>query len=172
MAVLPIITAPDARLKAKSQAVPAVDDAVRRLLGDMLETMYAAPGVGLSAIQVGVAKRLIVTDPARGDEPARPLCLVNPTRVWQSEELATIEEGCLSLPEHYDDVERPARIRVRFLDQHGKQQELEADGLLARCILHEMDHLEGVLFVDHLSTVKRSMILRKLVKARRQQASA
>jgi peptide deformylase len=172
MAILPIITAPDPRLKVKSQPVPVVDAAVRRLLDDMLETMYAAPGVGLSAVQVGVAKRLIVVDAARGDDKPRPLRLINPVLVWQSSERVSVEEGCLSLPEQYDNLVRPARVRVQYLDAEGVNQEQEVDGLLARCIQHEMDHLEGLLFVDHLSAVKRSMILRKLIKTRRQQASA
>ncbi|MBM3491207.1 MAG: peptide deformylase [Alphaproteobacteria bacterium] len=171
MAVLPIITAPDPRLKLKSKPVSVIDAEVRRLLDDMVETMYAAPGIGLSAIQVGIARRLIVVDAARGEERQQPLCLVNPAIVWHSAERVSVEEGCLSLPEQYDDLERPARIRVRFLDAQGVNQEREADGLLARCIQHEMDHLDGVLFVDRLSAVKRNMILRKLIKARRQRAS-
>ncbi|MCG8693419.1 MAG: peptide deformylase [Minwuiales bacterium] len=172
MAVLPIITAPDPLLKLKSEPVEQVDDALRKLMDDMLETMYLAPGIGLSAIQVAVPKRIVVVDVARDDEPANPLYLVNPELVRVSDELAVYEEGCLSLPDHYADVERPAEIEVEFLDYHGKKQSMKAEGLLATCIQHEMDHLEGVLFVDHISTLKRNMILRKLKKAKRLEAIA
>jgi peptide deformylase len=167
MAIRPILTAPDPRLKAKSKPVEAVDDALRRLMDDMLETMYAAPGIGLAAIQVGVPKRVIVIDVAREGEPANPQYFVNPEILWTSDDMATYEEGCLSVPEHYADVERPARCRVRFLDYQNEIREIEAEGLLATCLQHEIDHLEGVLFVDHLSMVKRSMILRKLTKQKR-----
>jgi peptide deformylase len=172
MSILPIITAPDPRLKVTSEAVGAVDDQVRRLLDDMLATMYAAPGVGLSAIQVGVPKRVIVADVAPDGEARRPVFLVNPRIVSASEETAIYNEGCLSLPEHFAEIERPARVQVEHLDRDGKLQRLDADGLLARCVQHEIDHLEGVLFVDRISLVRRNMILRKLVKARRLQASA
>ena len=167
MAVLPIITAPDPRLKVKSRPVAAVDDDLRHLLDDMLETMYAAPGVGLAAVQVGVPKRVLVIDVSRDDEPRQPLCLVNPEIVWASDDDATYEEGCLSLPDQFADVARPASVRVRHLDRNGKRQELEATGLLAVCVQHEMDHLEGVLFVDHISALKRNMILRRLLKQKR-----
>ena len=170
MAVLPIITAPDQRLKIKSAAVEAVDDGVRALIGDLLETMYDAPGIGLAAIQVGVARRVLVIDAAGAEEKRAPVCLVNPELVWASGETWTYEEGCLSLPEQYAEVSRPRRIRVRHLDQGGKESELEAENLLATCIQHEMDHLEGILFVDHLSQLKRRMILRKLAKAQKQEA--
>ncbi len=172
MAILPIITAPDPLLKVKSKAVDRVDDGLRTLMDDMLETMYLAPGIGLSAIQVAVPKRVVVVDVAREDEPANPLYLVNPELVCVSDNLATYEEGCLSLPDHYADVERPAEIEVAFLDYHGKRQTLQAEGLLATCIQHEMDHLEGLLFVDHISALKRNMILRKLKKAKRLEATA
>jgi peptide deformylase len=170
MAILPIITAPDPRLKVKSRRVGKVDDAARRLMDDMLETMYAAPGIGLAAIQVGVPKNIIVIDLSREGEERKPLFLVDPEIVWASDEDKPWEEGCLSLPEQYAEVKRPARIRVRFLDYYGDMRELEADGVLAVCIQHEMDHLDGVLFVDHISALRRNMILRKLVKARRQKA--
>ena len=172
MSLLPIITAPDPRLKAKSRPIPAVDDRVRRLMDDMLETMYAAPGVGLSAIQVGVAKRIIVIDVAREDEKPQPTFLANPELLWLSEEMSALDEGCLSLPDQFEPLERPARCRVRFLDRQNEIRELEADGLLSRCIQHEMDHLDGTLFVDHLSLVKRNMILRRLGKSKRQKAFA
>jgi peptide deformylase len=168
MALLSIITAPDPRLKVKAKPVTRVDDATRRLFDDMLETMYAAPGIGLAAPQVGVAKRVIVLDIAREGEPPNPLRIANPELLWTSDELMTASEGCLSLPEHYADVERPNAITLRYLDYENEIRELEAEGLLATCIQHEMDHLDGVLFVDHLSAVKRSIILRKLAKAKRQ----
>jgi peptide deformylase len=170
MALLEVLTAPDPRLKAKARRVASVDGEVRRLMDDMLETMYLAPGIGLAAPQVGKALRIIVVDCARDGEPPQPYRMANPELVWQSEELVTFSEGCLSLPEHYADVERPARIKVRYLDEQNEIRELEADGLLATCIQHEMDHLEGVLFVDHISSLKRNIILRKLAKAKRQKA--
>ena len=167
MALLPIITAPDPRLKIKARPVAAVDDAVRRLMDDMLETMCKAIGIGLAAPQVGVGKRVIVLDVAREGEQPQPMMLANPEILWRSADLATVSEGCLSLPEHYADVTRPAEIRLRYLDYQNEIREIEASGLLATCIQHEMDHLDGVLFVDHISMVKRGMILRKLAKAKR-----
>ncbi|MDP6706611.1 MAG: peptide deformylase [Alphaproteobacteria bacterium] len=172
MAILPLIYAPDPRLKVTSEPVRAVDDELRRLMDDMLATMHEAPGIGLSAIQVGVPKRVIVTDVSAEDAAPAPHYLVNPEIVWFSDEGVVLNEGCLSLPEHFAEIERPERVRVDYLDYHGKAQSLEADGLLSRCIQHEFDHLDGILFVDHLSTLKRNMILRKLVKAQRQKASA
>src|SRR3546814_838106 len=166
MARPPIITAPDPRLKKVCAAVAAVDDDGRRLMDDMLETMYAAPGIGLAAPQVGVLKRVIVIDTAGEDEEKTPLFLANPELIEVSDEDAVYEEGCLSLPEHYGEVARPAKIRVRFLDRENEIRELAAEGLLATCIQHEMDHLDGVLFVDHLTALKRNMILRKLLKAK------
>jgi peptide deformylase len=168
MSILAIITAPDPRLKAKAKPVKAVDDEIRRLMGDMLETMYLAPGIGLAAPQVGVPKRVLVLDVAREDEKPAPLKMANPEILWRSEELATYSEGCLSLPEHYADVTRPAEIKVRYLDEQNEIRELDAKGLLATVIQHEMDHLEGMLFVDHISSLKRNIILRKLAKAKRQ----
>jgi peptide deformylase len=167
MAALSIITAPDPRLKIKARPVPAVDDEVRRLMDDMLETMRKAIGIGLAAPQVGVAKRVIVLDVAREGEKPQPMMLANPEILSRSDELATFSEGCLSLPEHYADVTRPAKIRLRYLDYQNEIRETEASGLLATCIQHEIDHLDGVLFVDHVSMVKRGMILRKLAKAKR-----
>jgi peptide deformylase len=167
MAIRPILTAPDPRLKTLSQPVDGVDDELRRLMDDMLETMYDAPGIGLAAIQVGVPKRVIVMDLAKSGEEPQPRYFVNPDILWASDELASYNEGCLSVPEIYDDVERPARIRVRYLDYDGSQKEVEADGLLATCLQHEMDHLKGVLFIDHLSMLKRGMIVRKLAKAKK-----
>jgi len=170
MALLPIITAPDPRLKIKAKPVSAVDDAVRRLMDDMLETMYHAIGVGLAAPQVGVAKRVLVIDVAREGESPQPMRVANPEILWRSDKLLIASEGCLSLPEHYADVERPDTIRLRYLDYENEIREIEANGLLATCLQHEIDHLEGVLFVDHISALKRGMILRKLVKTKRSRA--
>jgi peptide deformylase len=167
MALLPILTAPDPRLKKKSKPVEKVDAEVRRLMDDMLETMYVAPGIGLAAPQVGEALRVIVADVAREEEEKQPLRMANPEILWRSEELATYNEGCLSLPEHYADVTRPAEIRVRYLDHENEIREMTAEGLLATVIQHEMDHLQGVLFVDHISPLKRNIILRKLAKTKR-----
>ncbi|MBX6323384.1 MAG: peptide deformylase [Rhodospirillaceae bacterium] len=172
MALLDIIVAPDPRLKVKAKPVERVDAGVRRLMDDLLETMYAAPGIGLAAPQIGVARRVIVLDVAREGEPPQPLRMANPELLWASEELATYNEGCLSLPDQFADVARPAAVRVRYLDHENEIRELAAEGLLATCIQHEMDHLNGVLFVDHLSALKRSMILRKLAKARKAAALA
>ncbi len=173
MALLPIIKAPDPVLKRKCLKVETVDNHLRRLMDDMLETMYAAPGVGLAAPQVGVHKRIIVvdvSDPA-GDMRT-PLRMANPEIVEASEEILLREEGCLSFPEHYAEVERPASVRVRYLDQDNEVREIAADGLLAVCIQHEMDHLDGILFVDHLSSLKRNIILRKMTKLKRASATA
>jgi len=169
MAVLPIIVAPDPRLKQVAKPVSKVDAEVRRLMDDMLETMYKAPGIGLAAPQVGVLKRVIVVDIAREEENPQPLRMANPELISVSDEDAVYNEGCLSLPEHYADVTRPASIKVRYLDHENEIRELEADGLLATCIQHEMDHLDGILFVDHLTALKRNMILRKLLKAKKSQ---
>ncbi|MFQ5785993.1 MAG: peptide deformylase [Alphaproteobacteria bacterium] len=170
MAILSIITAPDPRLKIVSAPVEQVDSELRKLMDDMLETMYAAPGIGLSAIQVGVPKRVIVVDVTSEGKTRAPLRLVNPEIVWTGSETVNYEEGCLSLPEQYAEVERAAAIRVRYLDDNGAPREIAVETLLATCIQHEMDHLDGILFVDHLSAVRRSIILRKLAKARRTKA--
>jgi peptide deformylase len=172
MAKLTIITAPDPRLKVKARPVAAVDAKVRRLMDDMLETMHGALGIGLAAPQVGVAQRVIVLDVAReGDDP-QPMQLANPEILWRSEDLTTNSEGCLSVPEHYADVTRPAEIRLRYIDYENEVRDLHAEGLLATCLQHEIEHLDGVLFVDHLSLVKRGMILRKLAKAKRSRVPA
>jgi peptide deformylase len=172
MAKLDIIIAPDPRLKLKCKPVAKVDAKVARLMDDMLETMYAAPGIGLAAPQVGVTQRIIVLDVAREDEKPAPLKMANPELVWVSDEDVTYNEGCLSLPEHYADVVRPKAIRVRYLDHQNEIRELQAEGLLATCIQHEMDHLDGVLFVDHITALKRNIILRKLLKAKKTGALA
>ena len=155
MAILPIITAPDPRLKKVCKPVEGVDDALRVLMDDMLETMYNAPGIGLAAPQVGRLVRLLVVDVAREGEKPQPHFLANPELTWVSDHDNTHEEGCLSLPEEYAEVVRPAEIKVRYLDRDGKEAELAADGLLATCIQHEMDHLDGILFVDHISALRR-----------------
>jgi peptide deformylase len=167
MARLPIVIAPHQVLKTKARSVETVDDSIRQLMDDMLETMYAAPGIGLSANQVGVLQRIVVLDVARENEPAQPLRLINPEIVWQSDALATYNEGCLSIPDLYADVERPAEIKFRYLDPDGRKRDMHATGLLATCVQHEIDHLNGVLFIDHLSALKRNMILRKLGKTQR-----
>ncbi|HVM98878.1 MAG TPA: peptide deformylase [Caulobacteraceae bacterium] len=159
-----------ATLKGKSAPVASVNDDLRALMDDMLETMYAAPGIGLAAIQIGVPKRVIVMDLARGDQPKEPRFFVNPEIVWASEELAPYEEGCLSVPDIYDEVERPAKVRVRYLDYDGKQIEEDAEGLYAVCIQHEIEHLEGVLFIDHLSRLKRDRAVAKVKKAAKEAA--
>ena len=172
MAQLSIITAPDPRLKIKARPVAAVDAKVRRLMDDMLGTMYQAIGIGLAAPQVGQPSRVIVLDVAREGDRPQPLKLANPESLWRSSDLATFSEGCLSLPEHYADVTRPAEIRLRYLDHENEIREMHATGLLATCLQHEIEHLDGILFVDHLSLVKRGMILRKLAKAKRSRVLA
>jgi len=172
MALLPIIEVPDPRLRQISTPVETVDDAVRALIADMFETMYAAPGIGLAAVQVGVARRVLVIDlqePEEEDgEPVRdPRVFINPEILTHSDVDIPYQEGCLSVPDQYADVDRPERIRARWLDEQGAAHEEDIDGLLAVCLQHEMDHLEGVLFIDHLSRLKREMILRKVAKLRK-----
>jgi len=168
MAIRPILTAPNPILKQVSKPVEAVTDDLRALMDDMLETMYDAPGIGLAAIQVGEPLQILVLDVAHDEDEPKPQYFVNPEIIWASEDLSTYEEGCLSVPEFAAEVDRPAAMR--YLDYDGKEQEMHADGLLATCIQHEMDHLKGVLFIDHLSNVKRNMIVRKLIKASKQAA--
>lgn len=172
MALLPIITAPDPRLKVKAKPVPLVDANVRRLMDDMVETMYHAIGIGLAAPQVGVATRVLVIDVARDGEKPQPMRIANPEIVWRSEAMTIANEGCLSLPEHYADVERPAEIRLRYLDHENEIREIATKGLLSTCLQHEIDHLDGTLFVDHISALKRNIILRKLGKTKRSRALA
>ncbi len=167
MAVLDILTVPNPVLKQVSTPVEQVDDSLRALMDDMLETMYAAPGIGLAAIQVGVPKQVIVMDLARQGEPPEPRYFVNPEILWASEETAPYEEGCLSVPEIYDEVDRPARVKLRYLDYHGKDVTEDAEGLFAVCIQHEMDHLKGVLFIDHLSRLKRDRAVARVRKLAR-----
>ncbi len=171
MALLPIITAPDPRLKTVADPVAVVDGEIRKLVDDMYDTMYDAPGIGLAAVQVGVMKRVLVMDVigknAKEGDP-QPHALINPEITWVSDHDSTYEEGCLSVPQHYAEVVRPAEVKVKYLDVDGQEQELEADGLLATCVQHEIDHLDGILFVDHISALKRNMILRKLLKIKKQ----
>jgi peptide deformylase len=171
MTIRPILTAPDPRLKLVSELVEKVDGDIRALVDDMIATMYDADGIGLAAIQVGVPKRMLVMDIDQRDGKKNPRVFINPVITWASNEMAVNEEGCLSIPEIWDEVERPARIKAEYLDRDGKKQTLEADGLLAVCLQHEMDHLEGILFVDHLSKLKRSMAMKKLQKAKKLKAA-
>lgn len=172
MALLPIIYAPDSRLKLKCQEVKKIDESACRLMENMLETMYAAPGIGLSAPQVGDSRRMLVCDIARQNEVPRPIKMVNPKVVWLSDETLVAEEGCLSLPQHFAEVQRPKEIRVKYLDEFGNNKEVAADGLLAACIQHEIDHLDGILFVDYLSPLRRNIIVRKMKKLKRQKEAA
>jgi peptide deformylase len=164
MAIREILTVPDPVLKQVSTPVEQVDDDLRALMDDMLETMYDAPGIGLAAVQIGVPKRVIVMDLARPEEEPAPRYFVNPEILWASEETAPYEEGCLSIPDIYDEVERPAKVRLRYLNYQGEQVEEEAEGVFAVCIQHEMDHLQGVLFIDHLSRLKREQAVKKVKK--------
>jgi peptide deformylase len=172
MAIRPILTAPDPRLKAVSTDVETVDNAIRALIDDMADRMYAADGIGLAAVQIGVPKRVLVIDLDQKEGRKNPVAYINPRILWASEEMATFEEGCLSVPEIWDDVERPARIKAEYLDRDGNKRILEADGLLATCLQHEMDHLNGVLFIDHLSRLKRSMAVKKLTKLKKLKETA
>jgi len=170
MALRDIIVLPDKRLRAKSEPVKAVDADVRVLVDDMFETMYKAPGVGLAATQIGVAQRIVTVDTAKKDEPKQPQVFINPEIVWTSEEKNTYEEGCLSIPEYYEEVERPSEVKVRFMDLQGKAQEVAAEGLLATVLQHEIDHINGVLFIDHISKLKRDRVIKKFAKAAKREA--
>jgi peptide deformylase len=165
MALREIIKLPDPRLRLLSEPVEKLDDAVRALVADMFETMYAAPGIGLAAIQVGVPQRIVTLDLAKKDEPKNPQVVINPELVWSSEDRGIYEEGCLSIPEIYEEVERPSQVKVRFTDLDGKTHEVDANGLYATCLQHEIDHLNGTLFIDHLSKLKRDRIIKKFAKA-------
>ncbi len=176
MAILPILEVPDPRLRQISTPVETVDDEVRSLISDMFDTMYAAPGIGLAAIQVGIPKRILVIDlQEEEDEEGQPIrdprIFINPEIIEHSEQEVPYSEGCLSVPDQYADVDRPDRVKARWLDEHGSVHEQEIEGLLATCLQHEMDHLNGILFIDHLSRLKREMLLRKLAKQRREQGN-
>ena len=164
-----ILIEPDPILRKKSEALEKVDDQTRKLMKDMLETMYKAPGIGLAAIQIGISKRIIVIDVSKDKEKKKePLFLVNPEIIYKSDKTAIYEEGCLSLPGHFAEIERPAECTTRYIDFNGKKKELKADGLLATCIQHEVDHLNGILFIDYLSKLKKDMIIKKLVKHKKE----
>ena len=167
MTIRKILTEPDPFLRQKSQKVDIVDKEIKKLMDDMLETMYDAPGIGLAAIQIGVPKRVIVIDLSKGDEKKNPLYFVNPEIVTKSQKNASYEEGCLSVPNQFAEISRPDKCNVKFLDYDGNEKILEAEGLLATCIQHEMDHLEGVLFIDYLSKLKKGMIIKKLSKQKK-----
>ena len=170
MAIRTILTAPDPRLKQKGKDVAKIDGEIRTLIDDMLETMYAADGVGLAALQIGVPLNVVVIDIAQKEGKNEPQAFINPKIVWASEETAVYEEGCLSVPDIWEEVKRPVAIRAEYMDRDGKPQTLEADGFLADCLQHEIDHLNGTLFIDHLSRLKRSMALKKLEKAKKAKA--
>jgi len=165
MALRDILILPDKRLRLVSKPVAKIDSATRKLIEDMFETMYDAPGIGLAAIQVGEPKRIVTLDLAKKDDPKNPQAFINPELVWESKEVGTHEEGCLSIPEYYEEVERPAEVKVRYLDLDGKPREIEANGLLATCLQHEIDHLNGVLFIDYISKLKRDRVIKKFTKA-------
>jgi len=165
MAIRDILIIPDKTLRLISEPVMRFDKELRTLVDDMFETMYAAPGIGLAAVQIGVPRRIITMDLAKKDEPKAPQVFINAEVTWKSDDRSTYEEGCLSIPEYYEEVERPARVKVRYLDLDGKQHEIDADGLLATCLQHEIDHTNGILFIDYISKLKRDMVLKKFKKA-------
>jgi peptide deformylase len=171
MAVRDILILPDKRLRLKSAQVKGIDKPLRALIDDMFETMYAAPGIGLAGIQIGEPLRVVTMDLAKKDEPKQPQVFINPEVTWAAEENATAEEGCLSIPEYYEEVTRPKAVRVKYLDLDGKPREIEAEGLLATCLQHEIDHTNGVLFIDYISKLKRDMVLKKFKKAAKQGSS-
>jgi peptide deformylase len=165
MALREILVLPDKRLRLKSDPVKRIDSGIRKLIEDMFETMYDAPGIGLAAIQVGVPKRVVTMDLSKKEGEQEPRVFINPELVWTSDDKATYEEGCLSIPEYYEEVERPAQVKVKYLDLDGKAQEIEANGLLSTCLQHEIDHLNGILFIDHISKLKRDRVVKKFTKA-------
>lgn len=169
MSIKPIIILPDPILREISKPVESINDALRQLANDMLETMYAAPGIGLAAIQIAEPIRLLVMDVADKDQPKAPMVMFNPKVIWSSDERNTYEEGCLSIPDYYAEVERPKMVRVTYIDLDGKAQEIAADDLLATCVQHEIDHLDGKLFIDHLSRIKREMVVKKFKKRAKEQ---
>ncbi len=168
MSIRNIIIEPDPILRKKSTTLETVDDSIRKILDDMLQTMYNAPGIGLAAVQIGILKRLIVIDVSKKEEEKKPLFLINPEITYQSEETSIYEEGCLSLPDHFAEIERPAKCKINYIDYHGKKAELEAEGLLSTCVQHEIDHLNGILFIDYLSKLKKDMIIKKLKKQKKE----
>ena len=163
-----ILTEPDPILRKKCEPLEKVDVDTKKLMDDMLETMYAAPGIGLAAVQVGILKRLVVIDISKGEEKKKPIFLINPQIIHKSEKTSVYEEGCLSLPGQFAEIERPAKCTIKYIDYNGKEKDLKADGLLATCIQHEVDHLNGILFIDYLSKLKKDMIIKKLVKQKKE----
>ena len=163
-----IIIEADVNLRKKSVALEKVDDELRELMDDMLETMYAAPGIGLAGVQIGILKRLIVIDVSKEKEKKNPLFLINPEIIYKSSSTSVYEEGCLSLPGYFAEIERPAECQIKYIDYHGKKKEMKASGLLATCIQHEVDHLNGILFIDYLSKLKRDMVIKKLIKNKKE----
>ena len=163
-----ILTEPDPILRKKCEPLEKVDVDTKKLMDDMLATMYAAPGIGLAAVQVGILKRLVVIDISKGEEEKKPIFLINPQIIHQSKKTSVYEEGCLSIPGQFAEIERPAECTLKYIDYHGKEKELKADGLLATCIQHEVDHLNGILFIDYLSKLKKDMIIKKLVKKKKE----
>jgi peptide deformylase len=178
MAIRPLVILPDAQLRLVSKPVDAVTPEITTLVADMFDTMYDAPGIGLAAIQIGVPLRVVTIDLSKPEakegeepEPRKPQVFINPEITWSSEEFSAYEEGCLSIPEYYEEVERPAEVKVRFMDLDGRAQEIAANGLLATCLQHEIDHLDGVLFIDHLSRLKRERVTKKFAKAAKRSAA-
>ena len=171
MAVRDIIKLPDKRLRLKSEPVQKIDAGIKKLVDDMFETMYDAPGIGLAAIQLGIAKRVVALDLSKKEDDHKPRVFINPEVTWASNETATDEEGCLSIPEYYEEVERPLMVKVKYLDLDGKSHEIEANGLFATCLQHEIDHTNGVLFIDYLSKLKRDRVIKKFTKAAKNEAS-
>ena len=163
-----ILTEPDPILRKKCEPLEKVDTDTKKLMDDMLETMYVAPGIGLAAVQVGILKRLVVIDISKGEEEKKPLFLINPQIIHQSKKTSVYEEGCLSLPGQFAEIERPAKCTIKYIDYNGKEKDLKADGLLATCFQHEVDHLNGILFIDYLSKLKKDMIIKKLVKQKKE----
>ena len=170
MAIHEIIKIPDKRLRTVSEPVKKVDAGIRKLVDDMFETMYEAPGIGLAAIQIGVPKRVVTMDLSKKEDEQQPRVFINPELVWTSDNKATREEGCLSIPDYYEEVERPAEVKVKYLDLDGKSHEITAKGLLATCLQHEIDHINGVLFIDHISRLKRNLVIKKFTKAAKKEA--
>jgi peptide deformylase len=172
MTIKPLVILPDSKLRLVSEPVKDITDEIRKLADDMLETMYDAPGVGLAAIQIGVPLRMVTMDVSKTEGERHPMVLLNPEIVWASEEKRVYEEGCLSIPEYYEEVERPDRVRFRYMNLQGETIEQEAEDLMATCVQHEIDHLNGVLFIDHLSKLKRDRVITKFKKAAKREAGA
>ena len=168
MSIKNIITEPDPILRKKSEFIEKVDDELKKLLDEMLETMYSAPGIGLAAVQIGILKRVIVIDISKENEKKNPLFLINPEIIFRSKETSVYEEGCLSLPGHFAEIERPAECQISYIDYYGIEKKLNADGLLSTCVQHEIDHLNGILFIDYLSKLKKDMIIKKLIKQKKE----